>query len=516
VKQVSGRVILVGAGPGDPDLITVRGVNALRSADTVVYDALLGEGMLDLAAPQAELINVGKRGHEPPTRSQEETTALLLDLARQGKTVVRLKGGDPFVFGRGGEEASALAEAGIPFEVVPGVSSVIGALAYAGIPLTDRRHSASFAVVTGHNDPTRVRVHTRLEELARAADTLVILMGMRNLESLVERVLAGGRAPDTPAAVVMRGTLPSQRVVQAPLGQLVDRVREAGIGAPAVVVVGDVVGLRESLSWYERRPLFGKRVLVTRAADQAQEMMAALREAGAEPVLVPMIRIVPPEDFSAVDTALGRLASYDVLLVTSANAIRCFAARAAERGCSLAELSAEVVCVGPKSAEATLQAGLTVSTIPAERYDAEGMLDAISKHLPPAGCRFLLPRAAAGRETLCEGLRAAGAEVDAVTVYRNVPPDADGPALRERLSNGELAVLTFTSPSTVRHFVALLDDEAREAAGRCCVAAIGPVTAKALRKEGLAPDVVPERASAPALVDALVRVLGPAGAGGTG
>jgi len=515
VKQVSGRVILVGAGPGDPDLITVRGVNALRSADTVVYDALLGEGMLDLAAPQAELINVGKRGHEPPTRTQEETTALLLRLAREGKTVVRLKGGDPFVFGRGGEEVSALAEAGIPFEVVPGISSVIGALAYAGIPLTDRRYSASFAVVTGHNDPTRVRVHTRLEELARAADTLVILMGMRNLESLVERVLAGGRAPDTPAAVVMKGSLPSQRVVEAPLGELVGRVCEAGVGAPAVVVIGDVVRLRESLSWYERRPLFGKRVLVTRAADQAQEMMAALREAGAEPVLMPMLRIVPPEDFSAVDAALGRLESYDVLLVTSANAIRCFAARAAERGCSLAELSAKVVCVGPKSAEATLQAGLSVSTIPAERYDAEGMLDAIAKHLSPAGCRFLLPRAAAGRETLCEGLRAAGAEVDAVTVYRNVPPDADGPALRERLRNGELAVLTFTSPSTVRHFVALLDDESREAAGRCLVAAIGPVTARALRKEGLAPDVVPERASAPALVDALARALGPAGVGGT-
>jgi uroporphyrinogen III methyltransferase/synthase len=339
-------------------------------------------------------------------------------------------------------------------------------------------------------------------------------MGMRNLESLVERVLAGGRAPDTPAAAIMEGTLPSQRVVEAPLGELVARVAEAGLGAPAVVVIGDVVRLRESLSWYERRPLFGKRVLVTRAADQAQEMMTALRTAGAEPVLMPMIRIAPPEDFSAADAALDRLESYDVLLVTSANAIRCFAARAAERGRSLAELSAKVVCVGPKSAEATLQAGLFVNTIPAERYDAEGMLDAIAKHLPPAGRRFLLPRAAAGRETLCEGLRAAGAEVDAVTVYRNVPPDADGPTLRERLRNGELAVLTFTSPSTVRHFVALLDDESRAAAGRCLVAAIGPVTAKALRKEGLAPDVVPERASAPALVEALAEAFGPAGGGG--
>jgi uroporphyrinogen III methyltransferase/synthase len=515
VKQGSGRVILVGAGPGDPGLITMRGVAALRSADAVVYDALVDESVLDLAGPQAELINVGKRGHAPPTQSQEQTTALLLRLGSEGKTVVRLKGGDPFVFGRGGEEASALAEAGIPFEIVPGVSSVTGALAYAGIPLTDRRHSASFAVVTGHNDPTRVRVHTRLEELARAADTLVIVMGMRNLESLVERVLAGGRPPDTPAAAIMEGTLPSQRVVEATLGELVARASEAGIGAPAVVVIGDVVRLRECLAWYEQRPLFGKRVLVTRAADQAGEMLTALREAGAEPVLMPMIRIVPPDDFSAVDAALDRLETYDVLLVTSANAIRCFAARAAERGRSLAELSAKVVCVGPKSAEATLREGLFVNTIPAERYDAEGLLEAIAKHLPPAGRRFLLPRAAIGRETLCDGLRAAGAEVDAVTVYHNVPPDADGPALRQRLRDGELDVLTFTSPSTVRHFLALLDDESREAAGRCLVAAIGPVTAQALRQEGLAPNVVPERASAPALVETLVRALGPADVGGT-
>jgi uroporphyrinogen III methyltransferase/synthase len=515
VSEPGGRVILVGAGPGDPDLVTVRGVTALRAADVVVYDALASQALLDLAPPGAERINVGKRGHDEPTLPQDQTTALLIERARRGRTVVRLKGGDPFVFGRGGEEASALAAAGIPFEVVPGISSVIGVLSYAGIPITDRRHSASFAVVTGHKDPTRVSAEIRWDELATAADTLVVLMGMRNLESIVGRVLEGGRSPETPSAAVMGGTLPTQRVVEAPLRELPDRVREAGLGAPAVVVIGDVVRLREELAWYERRPLFGKRVLVTRAADQAAEMLAAFREAGAEAVSMPMIQIEAPDDFGPVDAALDRIGSYDVLLVTSANAIRRFAERATARGRSLSGLSATVVCVGPKSAEATVAAGLPVHTIPAERFDAQGMLDAIEKHLPPTGRRFLLPRAAGARDTLPEGLRAAGAAVDAVTVYRNVAPEADAPALRKRLMAGGLDALTFTSPSTVRHFLQLLDEEARRAARRCLVAAIGPVTAEALRKEGLGPDVVPERASAPELVAALARAFQATGAGGS-
>jgi uroporphyrinogen III methyltransferase/synthase len=261
----AGRVILVGAGPGDPELITVRGAAWLREADAVVYDALASTELLDLAPAGALRIDVGKRGHDAPTRPQPEINALLVRLASEGKTVVRLKGGDPFVFGRGGEEASACAAAGIAFEVVPGISSAVGALAYAGIPLTDRRHSASFAVATGHKDPTAVARETRWEALGRAADTLVILMGMRNLESIVERLLAGGADPGTPAAIVMEGALPTQRVLEAPLGELARRAREAGLGAPAVVVVGNVVRLRPELAWFERRPLFGMRVLVSRA-----------------------------------------------------------------------------------------------------------------------------------------------------------------------------------------------------------------------------------------------------------
>jgi uroporphyrinogen III methyltransferase/synthase len=309
-------VVLLGAGPGDPDLVTVRGVNALRSADAVVYDALASPALLDWIPPHAERHNVGKRGHDAPTLPQDEINALLLKLAREGKTVVRLKGGDPFVFGRGGEEATACVEAGVDFEVIPGISAAVGALAYAGIPLTDRRHAASFAVVTGHKDPTKVAEATRWEALSGAVDTLVVVMGMRNLADIVARLLAGGRDPKTPAAVIMNGTTPNQRVLVAALDELPGRVVEGGFGAPAVVVVGDVVRLHESLAWFERLPLFGKRVLVTRDEGPEGRLTQALRAAGAEPVAAPMIRLAAPLDWRAIDAALDAVDSYDALLVT--------------------------------------------------------------------------------------------------------------------------------------------------------------------------------------------------------
>jgi uroporphyrinogen III methyltransferase/synthase len=507
-------VSLVGAGPGDPDLITLRGAQLLREADAVVYDALSPPELLDLAPPGAVRIDVGKRGHAEPPRSQEEVTALLLELARAGRRVVRLKGGDPFVFGRGGEEASACAAAGIPFEVVPGVSSAIGALAYAGIPVTDRRHSASFAVVTGHKDPGEVAAETRWEALAHAADTLVILMGMRNLEALLARLLAAGRSPATPAAAVMDGSLPTQRVVVAPLSELAARVRAAGLAAPSAVVIGEVVELRETLAWFESRPLFGRRVLVTRSREQAPELAAALRRAGAEPVLFPLLVRMPPGDWREVDAALARRDGYDALLFTSANAVRALASRAAERGASIAALAPRVFCVGPGTAQAARSAGLEVHGVPEQRSDGEGLLELVARELPPRGRRFLLPRAEAARETLPEGLRAAGARVDVVTVYRTVAAPVDAGALRERLVRGELDALTFASPSAAKRFAELLDDGARAAAGRCVVAAIGPVTAEALRNLGLAPDCVADRASPASLVEALASCLAARRAGG--
>jgi uroporphyrinogen III methyltransferase/synthase len=509
-----GCVYLVGAGPGDPGLITRRGAELLAAADAVVYDALASPELLALAPREALRIDVGKRGHSEPPRTQEEICALLVDLAHEGRRVVRLKGGDPFVFGRGGEEASACAAAGVPFEVVPGVSAAIGALAYAGIPVTDRRHAASFAVVTGHKDPGEPAAATRWEALAHAADTLVILMGMRHLEPLLSRLLAAGRSAKTPAAAVMNGSLPTQRVVTAPLGELAARVREAGLSAPTVVVVGEVVRLRDALAWFEGLPLFGRRVLVTRSREQAPALAAALRRAGAEPVVVPLLELAPPAEPGELDGALAELAAYDALLFTSGNAVRAFAARAAERGVSLRGLAARVYCVGPGTAEAARAAGLEVHGVPERRFDAEGLLEHVARELPPSGRRFLLPRAEEARETLPEGLRAAGARVDAVTVYRTIAAPADAPALRERLRHGELDALTFTSPSAAKHFAALLDAGSREAARRCVVAAIGPVTAEALRNLGLAADCVAERPDDACLVEALAGALAGRRAGG--
>jgi uroporphyrinogen III methyltransferase/synthase len=500
-------VTLVGAGPGDPGLLTLRGAEALRAADAVLYDELVAPELLELAPPSAERINVGRRGHEEPARTQEEVSALLVRLAREGRRVVRLKGGDPFVFGRGGEECSALAAAGVPFEVVPGVSAAIAGPAAAGIPVTDRRHAASFAVVTGHKDPSAAAEAIRWDLLARGADTLVILMGMRRLEEIVSRLLEA-RAPETPAAAVMWASTPRQRVVEAPLSELPARVREAGLGTPSVVVVGDVVRLRAQLAGGAAGPLAGRRVLVTRAADQAGPLVEALRRAGAEPVVAPLLRIEPPESWEDLDAALARLADYDALVFTSANAVRFAAERAASRGRSLSGARARVLCVGAATAEAARRAGLAPDLVPSERFDAESLLEAILRGGPVAGLRFLLPRAEAGRDVLPEGLRRAGARVDAPVAYRTLEPPPDSEevrALRERLARGELDVLTFTSPSAVRHFFALAGEAGRRAAASCTRVAIGRATAEALAQEGFAAQVVPERAGAGELVAALER-----------
>ena len=500
---MTGRVTLVGAGPGAPDLLTLRGARALREADAVVYDALASTELLALVPESAELHDVGKRGHEAPTLPQEEITALLLRLAREGKRVVRLKGGDPYVFGRGGEEGGACVEAGIPLEVVPGVSSIFGALAYAGIPITDRRYGASFAVVTGHKDPSKVTRETRWSELATAADTLLILMGMRNLEEIVARLLEAGRDPSTPAAVVMEGTLPGQRVVTAPLAELVECAQAEGVSSPSVVVVGQVVKLRETLAWFERQPLFGQRVLVTRSVKQAGELVLELRSAGAEPWVVPMIRIAAPDSWRGLDAALDDLAAYDAVLFTSQNAVDYTVLRARERGVDLRAAGLRSICVGERSAEAALRAGLAVHGVPERRFDAEGVLDLLLRGESVRGRRYLLPRSSLARDVLPDGLRAAGATVDAVTVYVNEPAEVDAEALCERLRAGALDALLFTSPSTARRFSELLDEGAKSAAARCVVAAIGGVTADALSAVGLPADVVSERPAAAALVAAL-------------
>lgn len=497
-----GRVLLVGAGPGDPDLITVRGAEALRRADVVVYDTLVAPELLALAPAGAERVDVGKRGHEDPIRSQQEIHALLVARARAGRVVVRLKGGDPFVYGRGAEEASACRAADVPFEVIPGVTSALCAPAFAGIPVTDRRHGSSFAVVTGHKDAARPWSAIRWDRLATAVDTLVVLMGMRNLEKIAETLITEGRDPGTPSAVVMEAATARQRVVTAPLAEIAARAREQGLSAPAVIVIGDVVRLREELAWFEGGPLFGRRVLVTRPAEQAGELAGILRAVGAEPVCVPMLRILATPDGEGVAAALAALESYDALLFTSANAPRAFAACLAAAGREPTR-SPRALCVGPATAEAACRAGFPGGAVPGERFDAASLLAAL--HEQAAGRRYLFVRGAPASDTLPRGLRAAGACVDEAIVYRSEPARVDAPGLRAALLRGELDALTFTSAAAVRGFAALLDEPARRAAAACRIAAIGGPTAEALREQGLAPQVEARRATMRALVEALAE-----------
>jgi len=508
-----GRVVLVGAGPGDPDLITLRGARALARADVVLFDQLATGDLLALAPERALRINVGKRGHEAPTRSQEEINALIVEHARAGRTVVRLKGGDPLVFGRGGEEMSACARAGIPFEVVPGVTSAVAAPAYAGIPVTDRRHSASFAVVTGHKDPSRPAERTRWRELATAVDTLIILMGMGNLSKLVAELIAGGKSPETPAAVVMHGTQPEQRTCVSTLGSLCEAVEEAGLRAPSTVIIGDVVQLRQGLSWWERGPLFGRRVLVTRAAEQAGELVAAIRATGAIPVVEPMIELVPVEGADAdeaVERVVASLSHYTAIVFTSSNAVRFFA-RACTAGTSsdamdrTPELSGvtRIFCIGDATARAALDVGMPVHLIASGPSDAEALLGQLLTALTAEGERVLIPRSRIGRTVIADGLREAGIAVDSVAFYENRRPAIDDQALRARLKRGDLDALTFTSPSTVDHFVEGLDADSRAAAERCMIVAIGRTTARRLEEVGLPVSGVARSPEVPELVETL-------------
>lgn len=520
-----GRVILVGAGPGDPDLITIRGAKALARADVVLYDELATGDLLDLAPAGATRINVGKRGHAEPTRTQDEINALLVEHARLGRVVVRLKGGDPFVFGRGGEEVSACAEAGIPFEIVPGVTSAIAAASYAGIPVTDRRYSASFAVVTGHKDPSRAAELTRWRELGTAVDTLIILMGMRNLGKIVAQLIEGGKSPDTPAAAVMYGTWPQQRTCVSTLARLPSAVEEAGLGSPSVVIIGDVVSLREGLSWWERQPMFGRQVLVTRGREQTAEIAGALRAKGAIPVLVPMIELAPVESREGreeIARAIDRLEDYRAFVFTSSNAVRFFARAWAERSSGDPDADgvppiplreeAQVFCIGQATANAALEAGLPVHLIASGRGDAEALLAQLLRALPPipeGGTRVLIPRSHIAGTVIADGLEAAGAEVDSIAFYENRRPEIDEVDLRERLRSRSLYAVTFTSPSAVDHFFGCLDEESLRAAGECMIAAIGRTTARRLTELGLPAQVVPDRPEVSVMVDEMARLSEP-------
>jgi uroporphyrinogen III methyltransferase / synthase len=502
-----GFVSLIGAGPGDPGLFTLRGVEALAQADAVIYDYLANPALLSYAQPHAEKIYVGKQAGSH-TASQEEINALLVERGLAGQRVARLKGGDPFVFGRGGEEALALVDAGIPFEVVPGVSSAVAAPAYAGIPVTHRGLAASLAIVTGHEDPDKGEPALDWAHLATSVDTLVLLMGVGNLPHIVEELVAHGRPATTPAAVVRWGTMPDQRTVSGTLADIVDRVRAAGIKPPAVVVIGAVSGLRHRLRWFENRPLFGQRVLVTRTRQQASALSARLRALGAEAIELPTICIAPPDDWAPLDAAIAGLSRTDWIVFTSVHGARYFWERLRVTGLDARALhTARVAAIGPATAAELETHGVQADYVPGE-YVAEAVAAGLGE---VRGLRVLLPRADIARPALGTLLRAGGAEVIEVTAYRTLRPEVEPGELRRTLTG--VTVATFTSSSTVRNLADMAGDAGlplAEALGQALVACIGPITAETAREMGLAVHLVAEEYTVDGLVQALVRaVAGP-------
>ena len=493
---------LVGAGPGDPGLITVRGRSLLERCDAVVYDALANPALLDLArgAGGVELHDVGKRGGATDSARQQEITSLLVRIAREGKSVVRLKGGDPFVFGRGSEEAQALAAAGIRFEVVPGVTAGTAATAYAGIPVTHRGLATSVTFVTGHEDPVKGSATVNWQALAQAGGTIVLYMGLTTLPTVVAALEAGGLRADTPAAAIEWGTYPRQRTVVATLATLADRAAHAGLAAPVISVIGPVVGLREQIAWYDARPLSGKRIVVTRARSQAGSLASLLRDAGADAIEMPATRVEALDD-APLRKRLHDLATYEWAIFTSQNAVELFwnALRAA--GLDARALArARLAAVGPATGNALLGHGLAVDVTP-DRFVAEGVLEALASRSDVVGARVLYACAEGARDVLPEGLRTLGATVDVLPIYRSVPDGEGAAALRAKLESGEIDLVTFTSASAVDAYVATVG---KAAATRAPAATIGPVTSAAAKKAGLRVDVEAPESTIPGLVAAIV------------
>jgi uroporphyrinogen III methyltransferase/synthase len=497
-------IYLVGSGPGDPGLFTIKGVRCMEEADAVVYDRLAPEALLKHAKPEAESIYVGKRPGNP-TMSQGEINDLLVELGRAGKTVVRLKGGDPYIFGRGGEEALALIEAGLPFEVVPGVTSGVAAPAYAGIPVTHRNVSTSVVFVTGHEDPTKGRSDVDWARIAKGADTLVLYMGVGRLKEISTELVAAGRSPETPVACVRWGTIPEQRTVTGTLEDIAERVAEADLKPPAITVVGDVVALREAgLDWYERRPLFGRCVVVTRARAQAGELSVELERLGAEVYEFPTIQIQAPEDFGPLDAAIRDLDSFGWIVFTSVNGVEAFLERLWHHGLDLRAVPrrAKVAAIGPATAQRIEEVGLRVDVVP-EEYRAEALIEVLETD-SIAGKRVLIPRAKVAREILPDKLREAGAEVVVPPAYESAPSSEGKNELARRLGAGEVDCVTFTASSTVENFVgAFGPGEAVGLLAETRVVCIGPITAETARGHGLRVDTEAEEYTIPGLVEAV-------------
>jgi uroporphyrinogen III methyltransferase/synthase len=497
-KTTLGKVYLVGAGPGDPGLITIKGLECIKKADVIIYDYLASTTLLQHAKADTELIYVGKKGSDH-TFSQDEINTLIVKKAKTGATVTRLKGGDPFIFGRGGEEAQILINEEIPFEVVPGVTSAIAAPAYAGIPLTHRKLTSTLAFITGHEDPSKTESSIDWASIARGIGTLVFLMGVKNLPQITKQLIQHGRSPDTPVALVRWGTTPNQITVTGTLDTIVEKVKAAGLKAPAIIVVGEVVNLRQTLKWYEFRPLLGKKVVVTRARAQASDLVRCLSDLGAECLEYPTIKIKPPDDLEPLDQATANLSIYDWLIFTSVNGVTFFFERLFASGRDIRALkNLNTVAIGPATEKRLADFGLKSDIVP-ESYRAESIAEAFSKK-DIKGKRILLPRAQEARPILPKELTKMGAVVDEIIAYRTQAVRDNADQLIKNLEEKSIDLITFTSSSTVKNFKALLPSERfKTLLQGVIVASIGPITSDTARELGFDVHITAESYTIPGL-----------------
>jgi len=497
---MKGKVFIVGAGPGDPGLITVKGLECLKRAEVVIYDRLIDESLLENAPPDAELIYVGKSA-KVHAREQDDINRLLVEKASEGKTVVRLKGGDPFVLGRGGEECEALSEAGIGYEVLPGISSAIASPAYAGIPVTHRQVASSFAVITGHEDPSKEISSINWEHLSTGVDSLVFLMGMGNLPLICQKLIENGRSPKTPVALVRRGTTLQQQTLTGNLATIERKAKEADFQPPVAIIVGEVVDLREKLKWFENQPLFGKRILVTRSRTQASSISKLLIERGAQPIELPTIEIRPVPDPSAIDQAIDNLPGFDWVVFTSANGVESFWERLVTVGKDARQFgSTRIGAIGPATAHVLEEHGIYPDFMPDE-YTSEAIIAGLAQR-DVSGCRILLPRADIAPQYLTDGLVSLGAEPVEVTAYQTKPPADLANKVKNTLKKGQIDVVTFASSSTVTNLINALGDD-RELLRSMKIACIGPVTAATAREAGLKVDIMAQEQTIPGLVAAI-------------
>lgn len=480
--MTKGYVYLVGAGPGDPKLITIKGSECIAKAEVLVYDRLASRRLLTLARPECELIYVGK-SPDRHTLRQEEINQLLVDKGLEGKIVTRLKGGDPFVFGRGGEEAEALLDAGIQFEVVPGITSAIAVPAYAGIPVTHRDLTTSFAVITGHEDPTKNETTIHWDHLAQSHGTLVFLMGMQNLPMISQKLMENGKKPTTPVGIIQWGTRPEQRTLVGQLDTIATEVKEQGFTNPSIIIVGDVVTLREKLQWFEKKPLFGQRIIVTRARHQASELSQAIEALGGEAWEFPTIEIAPPSDNSYLLNAINNLQEFQWLIFTSVNGVEAFFTELKLQERDVRDLvGLEIVAIGPATQVALEKKGLRVAYVPDE-YRAEKIIEGLASRVV-AGQKVLLARAEEARDILPVALKAMSVEVWDVPVYKTVIGGANREELKSLLSDKAIDSVTFTSSSTVRNFMTIIDGDV-SLLDKVSLYSIGPITSATAQELGL-------------------------------